>query len=113
MLPIYCGQTFTIRQSFRNNYYLPWIKSKRQHQNQRHLLQVSQTKIEIQKCDKMQRKIRRKKYFRREEAVINKRTLSEIWHDFCQFTTLHGIKNIYQDLRYLNKSSTKNALPRK
>lgn len=55
--------------------------------------------------------LRRRGDFRRENTI--RETLSRIWQDFCEFSTVHGVKNVYEDFCYLNKSTTKAALPQK
>lgn len=39
--------------------------------------------------------------------------LSRILWEFCSFTSLHGMRNLVSDVRYLNKSSTQERFSRK
>lgn len=57
--------------------------------------------------------IRRKSNDRRGGSSKSGNVLPSIWQDFCEFTTLHGIKNMCTDFRYLNETSATTSLPKK
>lgn len=70
-------------------------------------------RMDHQKNGGMIRRSRVKKNNQLKKAWIYKPISSDIWNDFCEFTTLHGVKNMYHDFRYLNSASTKRLLSEK